>query len=120
MAQPQVTQSDFIQHAQTVRNLRHFAKEADRLAHSHAQHFVNVLAAITNVENLLLESRSFALLANQFDVGEKLHLHCDRAVALANLTTPAGKIEREVRRIKAARLRFARAEQRLRESRRRL
>ena len=96
LAQPQVTQPDVIQHAQTVRNLRHFAKERDRLAHRHAQHFVNVLAAITNVENLLFEPRSFALFTNQLDVGEKLHLHRDRAVALTNLATAARKIERKV------------------------
>ena len=51
---------------------------------------MHILAAITHVENLLLESRAFAFLANQLNVGKKLHFHSDCAVALANVTTPAG------------------------------
>src|SRR6185503_43147 len=109
LAQPQVTEPDVIQYAQAVRDLLHFTKETDRLANSHVQHFVNILPAITNVENLLLEARAFALLAHQLDVGKKLHLHGDRAVALANLAAPAWKIEREVRRIESSRLCFTRA-----------
>ena len=68
---------------------------------------MNVLAAITHVEDLLLESRSFTLFTNQFHVGKELHLDSDSAVALANLATAARKIKREVRRIESAGLRFA-------------
>jgi hypothetical protein len=55
-----------------------------------------ILAAITHVQNLLFETRAFALFANQLDVSEKLHLHGDGAVALANVTTAAGQVERKV------------------------
>ncbi len=96
LAQTQIAESDVVQHAQAIGDLRHFTKERDRLAHCHTEHFVNVLAAITNVENLLLETRAFALFANQFNVREKLHLNRNRAVSLTDLTTPARKIERKV------------------------
>src|SRR5687767_1055042 len=102
LAQPEIPETDLVQHAQTVRDLRHFAKEVDCFAHRHVEHFVNVLAAISHVENLLLESCALALLANQLDVREKLHLDSHSAVTLANLATPARKIEREVRRVEAA------------------
>src|SRR6185295_14699706 len=45
---------------------------------------------------------------HQLDIGEKLHLDRDGAVALANFTTPARKVEGEVRRIETSRLRFPR------------
>src|SRR6185503_2843972 len=109
LAQPQVAQPNVIQNTQAIRNLLHFTKETDRLAHSHVQHFVNILAAITNVENLLFETRAFAFFAHQLHVSKKLHLNGDCSVALANLAAPTRKIEREVRRIKSSRLSFTRA-----------
>src|SRR5688572_7560388 len=87
LAQSQVTKPDIVEYAQTVRNLRHLAEERDRFTHRHAQHFVYILAAITNVEDLLFEARPFALFTNQLDVREKLHLDGDRSITLANLTT---------------------------------
>src|SRR5207253_11405778 len=108
LPQTQVTKSDFVHHAQAIRNPRHLAKEGDRFANRHVQYVVNVLAAITNVQHLLLETRALAFFANQFDIGEKLHLNGDGAVALANFTTAAGHIKRKVRRLQSPRLSFAR------------
>src|SRR4029079_439117 len=108
LAQTQITETDVVEYTQPVRDLRHFTKERDRFAHGHAEHLVHILAAITNVENLLLETRAFTFFAVQFHVGEELHLDCHGAVALTNLTTAARKIEREVRRIKSACLSLAR------------
>ena len=68
---------------------------------------MHVLAAITDVKNLLLETRAFAFFAYQFDICQKLHLDGHRAIALANITAAAGQIKREVGWIKAACLRFA-------------
>ena len=42
---------------------------------------MNVPAVIAHGENLRLIARAFALLADQFDIGQKLHFHRDRAVA---------------------------------------
>src|SRR4029078_2293985 len=82
LAQTQITETDVVQHTQTVRDLRHFTEERDCLAHSHAEHFVYVLAAITNVEDLLFETCAFALFADELDVRAQLHLHPDCARSL--------------------------------------
>ena len=96
LAQPQISQTNIIEYLQRFVILVTSRKKADRFAHRHIQNFVNVLAAITNVQNLLFKPRAFAFFANQFDVGEKLHLNRYRAVALANVAASARQIEGEV------------------------
>src|SRR5437588_9995956 len=93
LAQTKIAQANFIEHAQTIGDLVYVAKERDRFAHRHVQNVVNVLAAITHVEDLLFEARAFAFFADEFDVREKLHLDRDRAVALTNFTAPTRNIE---------------------------
>ena len=73
---------------------------------------MNVLAAITHVKYLLLEASAFTFFADEFDVGEKLHLDRHRAVALTDFTTTAGHVERKMRGIEAMRLGFARGRER--------
>src|SRR5207248_2136746 len=68
----------------------------------------DVLAAIAHVQNLRLEARALALLADEFNICEKLHLDRDRAVALAHVAAPAGHVEGEVRGVETLRLRVAR------------
>src|SRR5437016_9265247 len=99
LARTQVSETNAVQHAQTVTDLRNVAKESNRFAHGHVQHIVNVLAAITHVEYLLFEARAFALFADEFDVGEELHLDRHRAVALTDFAATAGHVERKVRGI---------------------
>ena len=108
LSQTQIPKSDVIEQSQAIRDFRHLPKKNDGLAHGHVEHLMNVLAAISNIKNLLLEARALALLANQFDVGEKLHLDRNRAITLANFTATAGHVEGEVRRFQTARLRLAR------------
>ena len=93
LAQAKIIKPNFIQHPQTICDPIYVAEEGDRFAHSHVQHIVNVLAAITHVEHLLLEARALALFAYELDVREKLHLDRDRAVALTNFASPARHIE---------------------------
>ena len=57
---------------------------------------MNVLAAITYIQNLLLEACAFAFFTNQLDVREELHFDGDGAVTLANFTAAARHIERKV------------------------
>ena len=52
-----------------------------------------------------LEARAFAFVADQFDVGQELHLHRHRAVALAGFAAAAGNIEGKMARRVAALLR---------------
>src|ERR1700730_8100722 len=67
---------------------------------------MNVLPAISHLEHRRLVARALTLLANQFHVGQKLHLHRDRAVPLTNLASPSGNVEREMSRPTSALLRF--------------
>ena len=54
---------------------------------------MNVLAVIADFQHLWLVTRALAFLADQFDVGQELHFHRDRAVTLAGLATSAGDVE---------------------------
>jgi hypothetical protein len=54
---------------------------------------VNILPVILYFQDAALEARSPAFFANQFDIRQKLHLHRDRAVALARLATASRHIE---------------------------
>ena len=83
------------------------AEKVQRLAHRQAEDFVDILVAIAHFQNAALEARAAAFLADQFDVGEKLHLDGDRAVALAGLAAPAGDIEGKVAGAEAALLGLA-------------
>ena len=108
MTKLQISESDIVEQPQPICDFVYVAEKADRFPHGHIQHVVNILSAITYVEDLLLETRPLTFFADEFDVGEKLHLDGDRAVALTDFTTSARNVEGKVRRIEAARLRFAR------------
>ena len=96
LAQPQIAEPDFFQHPQLLHHLGYAGEEVQRLFHRQVQHFVDILAAITHVEHLRLVARAFALFADQFDVGQKLHFDGDGAVALAGFAASAGDVEREM------------------------
>src|SRR5580692_11273912 len=57
---------------------------------------MNILPAVADLKHLRLVARAFALFANQFYVSKELHLHRNRAVALASLTAPSGNVERKM------------------------
>src|SRR5260370_17381741 len=63
---------------------------------------MNILAAIADLEHPGLVTRSFAFLADQLDVREKLHLHRNRTVSLASLAAAAWNVEGEVSRAETA------------------
>src|SRR6202011_4262267 len=66
------------------------------------QRLMNILAAIADLEHPGLVTRSFALLADQLDVGEKLHLDRNRTVPLASVAAAAWNVEGEVSRAETA------------------
>src|SRR5437660_1314393 len=78
------------------------------LAYGHLQHLIDVLALVQNLENTAFVSCPFALFADQFDVGQELHLDSDRSIALTDLTTATGDIEGKTSGIVTARLRLTR------------
>ena len=102
LPQPQIAQADFLQHAQLLHDLGHAGEEVQRLLHRQVQHVVNVLAVIANLQHFRLVARALALLADQLHVGQELHLHRDRAVALAGFAAAAGNVEGEMSRGVAA------------------
>src|SRR5229473_5516261 len=63
---------------------------------------MNILAAIADLQHPGLVTRSFALLADQLDVGKKLHLDRNRTVSLASLAAAAWNVEGEVPRAETA------------------
>ena len=77
-------------------------------AHGELQHFVNIFVAVAHFQHAALEARAAAFLADQLHVGEELHLHGDRAVALAGFAAAAGDVEGEMAGGEAAALGFGR------------
>ncbi len=59
------------------------------------QDVVDVLAVVEDAEHLWPVTLAAALLADQLDVGEELHLDGDGAVALAGLAASARDVERK-------------------------
>src|SRR5947209_8217264 len=108
LAEAEVAEAHVVEDAQAVTDLRGVAEKRHRLAHSHVENIVDVLAAVANVQDLRLEARALALLADQFNVCEELHPDRDRAVALAYVAATAGHVEGEVRGVESLRLRVAR------------
>ena len=81
-------------------------EEVQRFLDGQIQHFMNILAAIADLEDLRLVARAFAFFTDQLHVGEELHFHRNRTVALAGFATAAGNIEREMPGGEAALFRF--------------
>src|SRR5262249_25284067 len=108
LAQPEVAESDIVEDFQLAGDAVAVREEAHRFADGQVQNFVNVLAAVFDVEDRRLEPRAFALFAYELDVGQELHLDGDRAVAFAHVASPSRNVEREMAGVVAARLSFAR------------
>src|SRR5215468_2681802 len=108
LAQPQVTESDVVEDFQLAGDAVAVREEGHRLADGHVQNLVDVPAPVFDVEDRRLEPGAFALLANQLDVGQELHLDGDSPVALAHVAPPARNVEREMAGVVASRLGLAR------------
>ena len=116
LPQPQIAQPDIVQHLQALHQARRRVEEVHRLAHRELQHLVDVQTVVANIQNAALVARALALFADQFHVGQELHLHRDRAIALAGFAAAARNVERKVARRVAALLGFARGGEQRRES----
>src|SRR5437868_1430367 len=96
LPQAQITQSNFFQYPEFFGDLGCLGEKLQGFFYGQVQDFMDVFLVITNVEHLRLVARSFALLANQFDIRQKLHLYRNRAIALAGLAATAGNVEGKV------------------------
>ena len=84
----------------------HGLEEAQRFLDRHLQHFVDVLAAVADLERLAVVALALADVAGHVDVRQEVHLDLDDAVALARLAAPALHVEAEAAGVVAARARF--------------
>src|SRR5437016_13298327 len=96
LAQPQVAESDLFEDAKLLGNLRSLGEELQRFLHREVEDFVNILSPVPDIEHLGLVARPLAFLAHQFDVGEKLHLNRDEAVAVAGRAAAAANVVRNL------------------------
>ena len=101
LSQSHVPQPDFVQDLQAPHDLRDGAKEGERLAHRHVEHFIDTTSAILHREHFGLEPLPIAVLAWQKDIGEELHLDPNLAFTLARVAPAAGHVEREVTGLQA-------------------
>ena len=96
MAETQIAEADFVEHAEFRRHLRHGSEKCERFADGHLQNIVDIFAVEADFEHGAFEARAAAFFANEFDVGEKLHFDGDGAVALAGFAAAAGNVERKM------------------------
>src|SRR6266536_2324446 len=106
LAQTKVSQAHLVKNTETIGDLWHLAKKGNRFVHGEIEHLMNILAAITYVQNLLLEPRSLAFLTYEFYVGKELHLYRNCAISLANLAPAPRQVKGKVRRIESTSLGF--------------
>ena len=106
LANVDVAEADFVERYQLVADRRHGAEELGAFLDRHVEHVGDGLAAEGDVESLAVVALAVALVALNVDVGQKVHLDFDDAVALALLAAPALDVEREPARLVAARLSF--------------
>ena len=96
LSQPQIAEAHVGQHLQLLREALVAAEKLDGFIDGQLQNFVDVQAVVFDLEDAGLEAGALALLANQLDIGQKLHLHRDGAIALAGFAAPSWNVERKV------------------------
>src|ERR1700686_2068513 len=106
LAETQVAEADFVEHAQFFSEPGDFGEELERLANGEVQDLMNILALVVDVEHLRLVARALAFVADQLHIGEKLHFDGDGAVTLTVFAEAAGDIEGKISGREAALLRF--------------
>ena len=57
---------------------------------------MNVETFVADIENGALEARAFAIVADEFDIGQELHFDGDGAIALTGFAAAAGDVEGKV------------------------
>ncbi len=65
-----------------------------RVIDRHVEHIGYIFTTIADVEHIALVAQAVTLLTFDGDIGHKLHLYCDGALALASLATSALDIEK--------------------------
>src|SRR5699024_10548974 len=95
LAELDITKAYVLHGLDAARDLGHVLKEDERLIHSHIQHFVDILALISDFQGLLVVSLALAHVAGNIHVRQEVHLDLDEAVARAGLAAAALDVERK-------------------------
>ena len=80
----------------------HGFEELGGFFHRHAQHLVHGLAAVVNLQRFSVVAAALAGVAGDVDVGQKVHLDLDHAIALTGFAASATHVEAEAARRVAA------------------
>ena len=78
-------------------------EETNRLTDRHLKHFVNVLSLVEHFQDATAVTHALTFFADQFNIGEKLHLDRDGTVPLACLAASAWYVEGKASRCITAR-----------------
>ena len=102
LADMDVIEPDAVQELQRLAHPRHRLEEFQRLLDRHVEHVGDRFAAEQHVQRLAVVALALADVAGDVDVGQKVHLDLDDAVALAGLAAAAFDVEREAAGLVAA------------------
>ena len=98
-----------MQRIEGLADARHGLEEVGGLFHGHVEHVGDRLALEQDFQRLAVVALALAGVAGDVDVGQKVHLDLDDAVALAGLAAAALDVEGEAPGLVAARLGFRQA-----------
>ena len=73
-----------------------FCEEFNGLIDCHIEYIVHILPIVTDFQNIVFEALAVATLALQYQVGHKLHLNSDSALAFTFLASTAIGVETEI------------------------
>src|SRR5256885_836995 len=96
LSETQVAQANLIQNSEFGNDLGNIDEKSQGFADRELQYLVDILPVIPHFQNAALEARAPALVADQLDVRQKLHLHGNRAVPLAGFAAPSRHVEGKV------------------------
>ena len=98
LAQLHIAQAHLLQGFQAVIDAGQVLEEGQGLVHRHLQHVIDALALIAHLQGLPVIPAALTHLAGHIDVGQKVHLDLDEAVAGAGLAPAAPGVEGEAAR----------------------
>ena len=102
LADMDVIEADAVQELQRLAHPRHRLEKFQRFLDRHVEHVGDRFAAEQHFQRLAVVALAVADVAGDVNVGQKVHLDLDHAVALAGLAAAALDVEREAAGLVAA------------------
>ena len=109
LADMDVAEADAVQQREHVAHARHHLEKFERFLDRHVEHVGDRLALEQHLQRFAVVALALADVAGDVDVGQKVHLDLDDAIALAGLAAAAFDVEGEAAGLVAARLGFGQA-----------